>query len=201
MSMLQAIVSFLIFLNPIALFLYLLPLKKEVGLRKFINIVARASFITYLIFFIFAVSGDRFFQALSVNFEAFRIFGGIVVASLSLIFIINGKKSLIRTTGELNRIAAEIALPFMVGAGTITLSIIVGQQLGAVRAATAIFIVMFLTFLTICIFAMVRNSLNSRFKVVFDQNADILLRINSFIIGAIAVDLIAIGIKNLFGLS
>jgi multiple antibiotic resistance protein len=199
MSMTQAIVSFLIFMNPIALFLYLLPLKKEVGLRKFVNIVARASFITYLIFFVFTVSGDRFFQALDVNFEAFRIFGGTVVASLSLIFIINGKKSLIRTTGELNRIAAEIALPFMVGAGTITLSILVGRQLGALQGSIAIFIAMFLTFVMISALAAFRQSLNKRFKIVFDQNADILLRINSFIIGAIAVDIISIGIKNLFG--
>lgn len=197
--MLQAIVSFLIFLNPIALFLYLLPLKKEVGLRKFINIVARASFITYLIFFIFAVSGEKFFQALDINFEAFRVFGGIIVASLSLIFIINGKKSLIATTGELNRIAAEIALPFMVGAGTITLSILVGRQLGPLKGSFAIFIAMLLTFLIICFFAVLRNSLNRKLKIVFDQNADILLRINSFIIGAIAVDLTVIGIKNLFG--
>jgi multiple antibiotic resistance protein len=198
MSVFQAIVSFLIFLNPIALFLYLLPLKKEVGLRKFINIVARASLIAYVIFFVFAISGEKFFDALDINFEAFRIFGGVIVASISLIFIINGKKSLITTAGELNRIAAEIALPFMVGAGTITLSILVGRQLGSLRGAIAIFIAMLLTFLAISFFAILRHSLNSRLKVVFDQNADILLRINSFIIGAIAVDLIVIGIKNIF---
>lgn len=197
--MTQAIISFLIFMNPVALFLYLLPIKKEMGLRRFANIVARASLITYVVYVVFAVSGEKFFQILSVNFEAFRIFGGLVVASLSLIFIVQGKKSMITTKGELNKIAAEIALPFMVGAGTITLSIIVGRRLGALDASIAIFIVMFLTFAIITALAAIRSSLKPKMKVVFDQNADILLRINSFIIGAIGVDLIVTGFRNLFG--
>lgn len=193
----QAIIRFLIFMNPIALFLYLVPLKREMGMRHFANVVARASFISYLVYVVFAVSGDRFFQLLNVDFEAFRIFGGIVVAGLSLIFIIQGKKSLISTQGELNRIAAEIALPFMVGAGTIALSIIVGRQLGAFNASIAIFIVMFLTFAIIVALGGFRSALNKRAKATFDQNADILLRINSFIIGAIGIDMVVNGIKNL----
>ncbi len=198
MSFPQAVFSFLIFMNPVALFLYLLPLKKESDLPHFANIVARATLIAAVIYIIFAVSGERFFQLLNVNFEAFRIFGGMVVASLSLIFIIKGKKSFITTRGELNKIAAEIALPFMVGAGSITLSIIIGRKLGAAQASFAICVVMLLTFIIIVALAAIRSSFKPTFQAVFDQNAEILLRINSFIIGAIGVDLIVTGFKNLF---
>src|SRR5680860_1352690 len=141
----QSIVNFLVLMNPIALFLYILPLKKEVGLRKFINIVARATIISYLVYTAFAISGEQFFYLLQIDFEAFRIFGGLVLTALALIFILQGKKSLITTTGEVNRIAAEIALPFMVGAGTITISIIIGRQQGSLGAALIIFLVMLLT--------------------------------------------------------
>ncbi len=197
--MTQAIVRFLIFMNPIALFLYLVPLKREMNMKKFANIVGRATLISYLIYLVFAVSGERVFQALSVNFESFRIFGGIVVTSLSLVFIIQGKKSLISTQGELNRIAAEIALPFMVGAGTIALSIIVGRNLGAAGASFAIFVVMFLTFAIIVLLGAFRSALNKRAKATFDQNADILLRLNSFVIGAIGIDMTVTGIRAIFG--
>lgn len=196
--MFQAVLSFLVFMNPIALFIYLLPLKKEVSLRRFINILARATLITYVVYVIFALSGEKLFEILQIDFEAFRVFGGVVVASISLLFIIQGKKSLINTEGEVNRIAAEIALPFMVGAGTITLSIIIGRRLGSIKAAIVILIVLALTFLIIALLASIRHALKPRLKIVFDQNADILLRINSFIIGAIGVDLVIVGIKNLF---
>lgn len=185
-------------MNPIALFLYILPMKKEVGLRNFVNIVARASLISYLVYAAFAIFGEKLFSFLQIDFEAFRIFGGIVLMTVSLLFIIKGNKSLIQTKGEINRLAAEIALPFMVGAGTIAISIIIGKQQGPLMASMIIFIVMLITFLSISLLALLRHSLKPQFKSIFDQNADILLRLNGFFIGAFGVNLIVSGITNLF---
>ncbi len=198
MNITQSIINFLILMNPIALFLYILPMKKEVGLRNFINIVARASLISYLVYAAFAIFGERLFSFLQIDFEAFRIFGGIVLMTVSLLFIIKGNKSLIQTKGEINRLAAEIALPFMVGAGTIAISIIIGKQQGPLMASMIIFIVMLITFLSISLLALLRHSLKPQFKSIFDQNADILLRLNGFFIGAFGVNLIVSGITNLF---
>lgn len=193
----QSIVNFLVLMNPVALYLYILPLKKQVGLVRFINIVARATLISFLVYTAFALSGEKLFHLLQIDFESFRIFGGLVVTALSLVFIIQGKKSLITTSGEVNRIAAEIALPFMVGAGTIAISIIIGRQQGAMMASIIIFVVMLLTFLAICMLSLLRHSLKPRWKIVFDQNAEILLRLNGFVIGAFGVNLIVTGIRNI----
>ena len=185
-------------MNPIALFLYLLPLKQEVGLRKFINIVARATLISYVVYAVFAIFGEKLFTLLQIDFESFRIFGGIVLTTVSLLFIIEGKASLVKTKGAVNKIAAEIALPFMVGAGIIAISIIIGRQQGAMKASFIIFIVMLITFLSIWGLALLRHNLKPKLKVIFDQNADILLRLNGFLIGAFGVNLIVAGINNLF---
>lgn len=190
--------SFLILLNPIALFIYLLPIKKERGMGTFIQVLLRASIISGAIYVLFAVFGQAIFQALGVDFEAFRVFGGVVLISFALSFILQGKKSMITTRGELSTIAAEVALPFIVGAGTITLSILVGEALDATRGAATITAVMVTNFVIVICLALLRQSLKPKLQVVFDKNAEILLRINGFIVGAYGVDLITTGLGNLF---
>lgn len=195
--MLEFFISFLVLLNPFALFVYLIPLKKERGMREFANIMLRASLISYVIYLLFALFGQNIFRLLNIDFEAFRIFGGIVLVSLALSFILQGKKSMIATRGELSRIAAEIALPFIVGVGTITLSILIGEALSAIKATITIAAVMVVNFIMIYLLALARHLLKEDLKIVLDKNAEILLRINGFIVGAYGVNLIVEGLKNI----
>jgi len=195
--MLNFIISFLVLLNPFALFIYLMPLKKERGLREFMQILLRASLISGVIYLLFAFFGQAIFRELNVNFEAFRIFGGVVLVSFALSFILQGKQSMISTRGELSKIAAEVALPFIVGAGTITLSILIGEVQAAVASVVIVTVVMIINFLIIMSLAYLRHRLNDKLKIVLDKNAEILLRINGFVVGAYGVDLIITGISNL----
>ena len=196
--MLSLFISFLVLLNPIALFVYLLPIIKDQGNGHFKSILLRASIISGTIYILFALFGGQAFELLGVNFEAFRVFGGIVLVSFALSFILQGKQSMITTRGELSKIAAEVALPFIVGAGTITLSIIVGDELKTIPAVITIFLVMTANYIIIVILGLFRQSLNTKFQVVFDKNSEILLRMNGFIVGAYGVNLIFQGIKSLF---
>lgn len=197
--MIELIIYFLALLNPFALFIYLLPLKRAVDFRVYSHILARASVIAFIIYAFFAVFGDAFFTSvLKISFDSFRIFGGIVLIAFALSFIIQGKESMITTKGELSKIATEVALPFMVGAGTITLSIILGNRLGAVNAVFALLIIMLVNFLVVFLLAYFRQALNSKAKDVMDHNLDVFLRINGFIAGAFGVDLVVTGIQNLF---
>jgi multiple antibiotic resistance protein len=197
--MITFIISFLVLLNPFALFVYLIPLKKERGIREFANILLRASVISLLIYVLFAVFGGKIFETLNVNFESFRIFGGVVLASLALSFILQGKKSMIATRGELSQIAAEIALPFIVGVGTITQAIIIGELYSNLESLIILLTVMCANFGIVLGLAYARHILKDEFKEVLDKNAEILLRINGFIVGAYGVNLIVAGITNIVG--
>ncbi|MEX0748934.1 MAG: MarC family protein [Candidatus Saccharimonadales bacterium] len=198
--MAQLIISFLVLMNPFALFVYLLPLKRELGLSSFIQILLRASLISFIIYVLFALFGQQIFSTLlKIDFDSFRIFGGIVVASFALSFILQGKKSLITTRGELSSIAAEVALPFMVGAATITLSILIGRSLSVINAIATIGAAMSINAIIIVLLALFRQTLKNRMLEVFDKNMDIVLRVNGFFVGAIGVDLIITGIRGLTG--
>lgn len=196
--MFELIIYFLALMNPFALFIYTLPLIKEFPLRRYAVLMARATLISWLIYLFFVIFGNFLFDSvLKISFDSFRIFGGLVLTAFALSFIIQGKDSMITTKGELSKIAAEVALPFMVGAGTITLSIVLGSRLGSTKGSIAITIVMLITLLSVIALAAFRRFLRDDLRIVLDKNLEVFLRLNGFIVGAFGIDLIVIGVQNL----
>ena len=200
MNMFSAILAFLVMLNPFALFLYLKPLMKDLSDKEFFSVFLRASLISFCIYLTFVLFGNFIFARIfGISFESFRIFGGIILFSLAYMFIVRGKKAFIQTKGDLNDMASEIALPFMVGAGTISLSILLGEQLPMPYGLVALVIIMILNFFIVLGLKEMRSRITMhKFRVAFDKNMEILLRINGFFVGAIGIDMIATGIRNTF---
>ncbi|GAA4441663.1 MarC family protein [Pontibacter saemangeumensis] len=197
--MIAAIVSFLVMLNPFALFLYLKPIMKDLSDADFRSVFLKASTISFCIYMVFLLFGDLVFQKVfRINFESFRIFGGIVLFSFSYMFIVQGKKAFIQIKGDLHDLASEIALPFMVGAGTISLTVLMSEQLQLWQGAVALALIMLLNYLTIMGLKQVRRAMRSqKFQTAFDKIMELLLRINGFFLGAIGVDMVVTGVSNL----
>lgn len=197
--MIAAILSFLVMLNPFALFLYLKPVMKDLSDADFRSVLLKATLISFFIFLVFLLFGDVVFQKLfRINFESFRIFGGIVLFSLAYIFIVQGKKAFIQIKGDLHDLASEIALPFMVGAGTISLTILMSDELQLWEGILSLAIIMLLNFTFVMGLKQIRNTIRSkRVQTAFDKNMELLLRINGFFVGAIGIDMVVTGIKNL----
>lgn len=200
MNMYASIIAFLVMLNPFALFLYLKPVMRDLSDREFFSVLFRASLISFFIYLAFVLFGNFIFaKVFGISFESFRIFGGIILFSLAYMFIVRGKKAFIQTKGDLNDMASEIALPFMVGAGTISLSILLGDELPMPYNVLALAIIMTINFLIIIGLKEMRSRISiQKLKVAFDKNMEVLLRINGFFVGAIGVDMIANGIRNMF---
>lgn len=198
--MIAAIFSFLVMLNPFALFLYLKPVMKDLSDADFRAVFLKASIISFFIYLVFLLFGDIVFQKVfRINFESFRIFGGIVLFSFAYIFIVQGKKAFIQIKGDLHDLASEIALPFMVGAGTISLTILMSEQLQLWQGVVSLILIMLINFLTIMGLKQIRSSMRSKnVQMAFDKNMELLLRINGFFLGAIGVDMVVTGINNLF---
>lgn len=198
--MIAAIFSFLVMLNPFALFLYLKPVMKDLSDADFRAVFLKATVISFFIYLIFLLFGDIVFQKVfRINFESFRIFGGIVLFSFAYIFIVQGKKAFIQIKGDLHDLASEIALPFMVGAGTISLTILMSEQLELWQGVLSLFLIMLINFIIMMGLKQIRRSMRSKnVQMAFDKNMELLLRINGFFLGAIGVDMVVTGIDNLF---
>ncbi|WP_143961382.1 MarC family protein [Litoribacter populi] len=197
--MITAILSFLVMLNPFALFLYLKPVMSDLSDRDFRTVFWKATLISFIIFLVFLVFGDVVFQKVfRINFESFRIFGGVVLFSFAYMFIVQGKKAFIQIKGDLHDLASEIALPFMVGAGTISLTVLLSVDEELWMGAIILFIAVLVNFLMVMGLKQIRNKIPSkRFQKAFDKNMELLLRVNGFFLGAIGIDMIITGISNL----
>jgi len=200
MSMLSLTVSFIVMLNPFALFLYLCPVMKELTRKDFMKVLLKATIISYIIYLIFVLTGDILFnQIFRINFSAFRIFGGIIIFSYAYYYIVKGQKALIKLRGSLDDLASEIALPFMVGAGTISIAILMGNELSIMKNMMILPLILVINYLIIISLMLLRHHIfNQELKIAFDKSMGILLRISGFFVGAIGINMITKGIKNLY---
>ncbi|WP_299581477.1 MarC family protein [uncultured Sunxiuqinia sp.] len=200
--MLSSIVEFLVMLNPFALFLYLEPIRKDLSHRDFMMVIFKATLISFSVCLIFFLSGDLFFRKIfQIDFESFRIFGGIIIFSYAYFYIVKGQRALIIIKENLDDLASEIALPFMVGAGSISLSILLGHDHSYLIGGVSLAGIFLVNFLAIFLLKTLRDSIEKKkFKKAFDKNMEVLLRLNGFFIGAIGINMVLVGIKNLFGI-
>lgn len=198
-ELLASIIAFLAFMNPFALFIYLTPVMEDLDKEKFTRVLLRATGISFVIYLFFLLSGEWLFRnVFQIHFESFRIFGGIVVFSLAYLYIIKGGKAIIHIKENLDDLASEIALPFMVGAGSISLSIVLSTRLTKPQGFFALIIIMVTIFIIIMLLQWIRNAIKrKKFRVAFDKSMSILLRLNAFFMGAIGVDMILTGLRNI----
>ncbi|MCW3785827.1 MarC family protein [Plebeiibacterium sediminum] len=200
--MLASLIELLIMLNPFALFLYLEPIRKDLNHKQFITVIFKASIISLTICYVFFLSGEFLFvKVFLIDFESFRIFGGIIIFSFAYFFIVKGQRALIMIKENLDDLASEIALPFMVGAGTISLSIITSYKHTPLVGSFVLVAAFGLNFFLIYLLKKIRDSLEGKkIKTAYDKNMEVLLRLNGFFIGAIGINMILSGIKNMFAL-
>jgi len=197
--MFEAIIAFLVLLNPFAMFIFLQPVIRKLSFAELLRVLAKASVGAFIIFALFALSGDIFFQrVLQVRFDSFRIFGGLVITYLSFVMIVQGKKSFIHYNIDHSLISGEIMMPLMVGAGTISLSILMGDSFGKLRTLVALVLVLIITFILISILALFRKRVIRRFEKAFDRDMDMALRLIAFFAGTIGLDMVINGIRNIW---
>jgi multiple antibiotic resistance protein len=172
---------------------------RELSEKEFHKVLLKASMISFGIFALFVYAGDFIFQEIfQINFEAFRIFGGIIIFTFAYLFIVQGKKSLITMKENLDDLASEIALPFMVGAGTISLCIIMSNKFSFPKGILLLSIIMVINYIIIFLLIKIRDLFSDNWRIAFDKNMEIALRLNGLFVGAIGLNMMINGIKNLY---
>jgi len=198
--MLELAVSFLIMINPFAQVLYLKSVIDDLDVKTFSLIYAKASIISFAIYVIFALIGDEIFtQFFKIRFESFKIFGGIIIFAYAFSFIMYGAKSMIQTKENLDDLASEIALPFMVGSGTLYLSILIGRSASSFGVILGtIFSIILLNYSLVWLFVFIKDQFRRRQQIAFDKYMGIFMRLNGFFMGAIGIHMILDGILYFF---
>jgi multiple antibiotic resistance protein len=195
---LQLIVAFIILLNPFALFLYLKDVMDKLTYKDFIRVLVKATTISFLLCMLFATFGDRIFMdVFHINFQSFRIFGGIVIFSFAFLYIVTGHKTMIRANNSLDEIANELAMPFMVGAGVISVSVLMGHNHSYLMSSVQIGISLVVNLLIILLLHWLKVFISVKVsREAFEKVMSVVVRLLGFMLGAIGIDMIISGIKS-----
>jgi len=198
-EILNSALPFLAILNPFAVCLYLAGVMEDLSTRDFIKVFSWSSMISLFVFWIFMLSGEHFLiTVLGVRPAALRIFGGLIFLVVGYNYATKGYRAAEMLRGKLDELPSAIALPYMIGAATITQSIIIGKNNSTIIGTMILIVSIAVTFTVVILFKFIRDKMQESRGRIFDRYINILSRINGLIIGTISTDMIVSGIHQIW---
>jgi multiple antibiotic resistance protein len=193
------LVPFLAILNPFALCLYLQGVMEDLDTAQFVRVLGLASIISLAVFWVFALGGETvLIDLFNLRIEALRVFGGMIFFVVGYNYATRGFRATEMLRGNLDDLPSAIALPFMIGAGTITQAILLGKRHDALMSLSLLFLAVAISFAVVITFHFVRERLRKKYQAVFDRYVNIFSRLNGLLIGAISVQMVVTGVRRIW---
>ena len=189
-----------VLLNPFLLCIYLLDLVERMGLKELGYVLLRASIISGVVFWFFAWTGDALLQhVLHVRFAAFMIFGGLVFFVIGIQFVLSGGETLEILRGKPEHLVGSVAMPFMIGPGTVSACVVAGTRSTLPMATLAILAALVASSLTVLSLKVLHDYVKQRNTELVERYINIVGRLSGLVIGTIAVEMILQGIETWLG--
>jgi small neutral amino acid transporter SnatA (MarC family) len=193
----QAYMLLFILLNPFLMVVDLLDVFEKLPPETFRRVLLRAGAISFLVFSLFALLGDFLFRdVLQAQFASFQVFGGIIFLLIGLQFLFQGNSAIAALRGESQHIAGAIAMPIMIGPGTIGASILIGKRLSQFNAVLAVGAAALTSVLVIILLKYLHDYVRERNEKLVDRYIEIVGRAMALVVGTFAVEMIMRGLQG-----
>ena len=190
----------LVLLNPFLVIIYLVDVVEKLDRKDFARVLVRGSLIATAVFCSFAILGDVIFSSIiQAQFASFQIFGGVIFLIIGLQFVFHGPKAIVALRGESQGLAGAIAMPVLIGPGTISASVVIGKRHEALYACATIIAAVFISVVIMLALKSVHDFVRPRNEPVIRKYIEIAGRITALYIGTIAVEMIMQGIRTWAG--
>lgn len=187
----------LVLLNPFLVIVYLADVVQKLSLRAFSKVLFRAAAISIPVFWCFALLGNAIFSSIiQAQFASFQIFGGIVFILIGLQFVFKGNVAIEILRGESEHLAGAIAMPLIIGPGTISASVLVGQRLEAPAACAAIFTAVGLSVGIMVALKHLHDFVRPRNEALVKRYIEVAGRLTALFVGTISVEMIMQGLST-----
>ncbi len=187
----------LMLLNPFLVVVYLIDVMQKLERKTFNQVLIRAGVIAAIVFTVFAILGDTVFsEIVQVEFASFQIFGGIVFLLIGLQFVFQGPQAIEILRGESNHLAGAIAMPILIGPGTISASVLIGEQLEPLMAGLAVIATVTLSVTIIILLKTLHDIVRTRSERLIQRYIEIAGRITALYVGTVSVEMIMVGIRS-----
>jgi multiple antibiotic resistance protein len=182
-------------LNPFLMVVYMIDVFDKLPASTFRSVVIRAGIISSIVFSLAAVLGDVLFRdLLQAEFASFQVFGGVVFLLIGLRFVFEGNAAIKGLRGESRHIAGSIAMPLMIGPGTIGASIVVGKRLSQVNAVLSIMFAVLASVSLMIILKYIHDYVRVRNEELVQRYIDIAGRVTALVVGTFAIEMIMRGL-------
>jgi multiple antibiotic resistance protein len=194
----KSLALFLVLFNPFLMSIYLLDLIQDLDRPTFFRVLVRASMISGVVFVLFAWGGEAIFtDVLQVEFASFLIFGGLVIFLIAMQMLFVGSDAIKRMRGgNPEHISGSIAMPFMIGPGTISASVLAGSTLSLPMAATNIVLSLSLAVIMLMLLKYAFDIIKVRNADLLERYIDITGRAGALLTGTIGIQMILQGMRQ-----
>ena len=197
-----ALTSIFVIVNPVGAMFTFMSLTSDRDYKERVKIGSRSVLIAFLVAIVFAIGGEIILRFFGVTVDSLRVAGGIILFKVALDMVY--AKTSGESFSEAERKDAKeredisvfpVAMPLLTGPGTITTDIVVIRSVPSIELKMVALLAMFATFLIT--FLMFRFS-NELSKILGVTVTLVFTRIMGLLLGAIAINFLATGIKNIF---
>lgn len=185
----------LVLLNPFLVSIYIIDLVEKLDSKHFTQVLIQGGIISTIVFWCFAFLGDAIFSDIfQANFASFQIFGGLVFLLIGLQFVFRGPTGVDILRSEHSFLAGSIAMPVLIGPGSISASVIIGKRHDPLVACLAILIAMFISIVIMILLKKLHDYVRPRREPLVERYIVITGRITALYVGTVAVDMIMKGL-------
>lgn len=194
-DMIKSMFLLFVLLNPFLMSIYLLDMIQKLSISKFLQLLIRASIISGCVFIFFSWVGEAFFtDILQVRFASFLILGGVIFLIIAVRYVMVGGRAIEEMRGPAKHVAGSVAIPFMIGPGTVSASIIIGKRLAVPNAILAISLTLIAVICCVVILKVLHDYVSKVNELLVERYIDLTGRISALVIGTIAIEMVLKGI-------
>ena len=179
------------------------------GLKKneIKRIYLRATIISFIILFFFSLLGQSLLNVMGININSFKIIGGLFLIFIAFEMVFekrderrqNLADSAIDEASAISLATFPLAIPLIAGPGSITITMLIAEKSGSELVSKMI---NFLPVMLSVILAGICMWLSSKLvEIISISLLSVIQRVFGLLLGALAIEYVISGIKNIFGLS
>lgn len=193
----NAVSLLLALLNPFLVIIYLIDVIQKLDRVTFAKILVRAGLIAGTVFCCFALAGDAIFSSvIQVDFASFQIFGGIIFLLIGLQFFFQGPSAVEMLRGEASHLAGAIAMPVLIGPGTLSASVVVGKRLPPHMACGAVLMAVAISLIVMLFLKLLHDYARSNREELIQRYIEIAGRVSALYVGTVSVEMIMRGVQS-----
>ncbi len=197
LDFLSSVSILLALLNPFLVIVYLFDVVKTLDREKFYRVLLVAAAISAAVFSCFALIGDVIFSSLvQAEFASFQIFGGIVFLLIGIQFVFKGPSAVEILHGKSENLAGAIAMPVLIGPGTLSASVVVGKRLDPLVACGAIVLALGISVSLMLVLKEIHDYVRKKREYLVQRYIEVAGRVTALYVGTIAVEMIMRGLQS-----